>query len=170
MTQAPFTHIVRLNQIGAGLQVPLVADAGQRSAIAEGLDLASLDRFEAETQLVPSVSGWTLTGQVKAEGAQTCVVTLDPLPFRLDLPFRIDLVEDGAPEPRELDIDLDRDEPDVIEDGRLDLGSYALEQLALHLDPFPRKPGVEFVQPDEPAEVSPFAILRARNDDQTSGS
>ena len=49
----------------------------------------------------------------------------------------------------------------VIEDGKIDLGQYAVEQLALSLDPFPRKPGAEFVQPEEPAEISPFAALKA---------
>ena len=47
------------------------------------------------------------------------------------------------------------------EDGKIDLGQYAVEQLALSLDPFPRKPGAEFVQPEEPAEISPFAALKA---------
>ena len=48
-----------------------------------------------------------------------------------------------------------------IEDGKIDLGQYAVEQLALALDPFPRKPGATFVQPEEPAEISPFAALKA---------
>ncbi|MDP2117169.1 MAG: DUF177 domain-containing protein, partial [Brevundimonas sp.] len=47
-----------------------------------------------------------------------------------------------------------------IENGQIDLGQYAVEQLALRLDPFPRKPGAEFVQPPEPVEISPFAVLK----------
>ncbi|KAF7441445.1 Ubiquinol-cytochrome C chaperone [Pyrenophora tritici-repentis] len=45
---------------------------------------------------------------------------------------------------------LDEEDADLIEDGKIDLGQYAVEQLALSLDPFPRKPGAEFVQPEEP--------------------
>ena len=170
MTGRPFSDVVRLHQIGAGLTRKLVADADQRAVIARDLGLAGLDRFEADMQLEPTVSGWKLTGRVQADGAQACVVTLDPLPLEVDEHFRIDLTEGHAPQARELDIDLDRDDPDVIEDGQLDLAGYAIEQLALQLDPFPRKPGVEFVQPPEPGEVSPFAVLKGRMKDKPTGS
>ena len=60
----------------------------------------------------------------------------------------------------EIIITLDDESPDLIENGQIDLGQYAVEQLALRLDPFPRKPGAEFVQPPEPAEISPFAVLK----------
>ncbi len=36
------------------------------------------------------------------------------------------------------------DPPDPIVNGRIDLGQLAAEFLALGLDPYPRKPGVEF--------------------------
>ena len=56
---------------------------------------------------------------------------------------------------------MDEEAPDLIEEGRIDLGQYAVEQLALSLDPFPRKEGAEFVQPPEPTEISPFSVLRS---------
>ena len=170
MTERGPSDIVRLHQIGAGLTHNLVADAGQRARIARDLRLASLDVFEATMHLEPTASGWKLTGRIQADGAQTCVVTLEPLPLHVDEAFRIDLVEGDAPETRELDIDLDRDDPDVIEDGQIDLGAYAIEQLALQLDPFPRKPGVEFVQPEEPGEISPFSVLKGHLKDKPNGS
>ena len=40
----------------------------------------------------------------------------------------------------------------------------SVEQLALSLDPFPRKPDAEFVQPEEPGELSPFAVLKTVRD------
>ncbi len=43
----------------------------------------------------------------------------------------------------EIELDLaDEDPPELIEDGRIDLGAVAAEFLALGLDPYPRKPGV----------------------------
>ena len=39
------------------------------------------------------------------------------------------------------------------------LAAYVVEDLALAIDPFPRKPGVEFEAPDAPGEPSPFAVL-----------
>lgn len=168
----PYSDSVRLNEIGAGLKRTLTPDAAMRTRIARALDLASLDAFEAELLLEPNpdhgasankAGGWRLSGRVKASAVQTCGISLEPLPVEIDERFSVDLVEQApeVPEDEEIDVSVDDDFPDVIEDGRIDLGQYAVEQLVLTLDPFPRKPGVEFVQPEEPAEISPFAMLKA---------
>jgi hypothetical protein len=163
----PFSETVRLNEIGTGLQRTLEPDAAIRTRIARSLDLASLDAFTADLSLGPNpdhgAGGWRLSGRVRASAVQTCGITLEPLPVEIDERFVVDLVEQApqVPEDEEIEIALEDDFPDVVEDGRIDLGQYAVEQLALTLDPFPRKPGVEFVQPEEPAEISPFAVLKA---------
>jgi len=157
----PLSETVRINEIGKGLIRRLEPDEAVRKKIAKALDLASLDAFAADLSLAPAHTGWRLTGRVTAEAVQTCGLTLEPLPVTIDERFSIDMVEAAHPEGDEIDIDVDDDAPDVIEDGKVDLGQYAVEQLALTLDPFPRKPGAEFVQPDEPREISPFAVLKS---------
>jgi len=158
----PFSETIRLNEIGSGLNRHLQPDGETRMKIARALDLASLDAFEAEMKVAPARTGWTLSGRLTADAVQTCGLTLEPLPIRIEERFEIALVEAQEPvEGDELEITLDDNAPDVVEDGRIDLGQYAVEQLALNLDPFPRKPGAEFVQPAEPAEISPFAVLKA---------
>ena len=158
----PLSEPVRLNEIGKGLDRTLEPDAAARSKIAKALDLASLDAFVADLSVAPAANaGYRLTGRVRASAVQTCGITLEPLPVEIDQRFSIDLVEAVDPiETDEIEITLDDDAPDIIEDGRIDLGQYAVEQLVLTLDPFPRKPGAEFVQPEEPAEISPFAVLK----------
>lgn len=163
MTEIPtFSDSIRLNEIGKGLSRTLTPDDQARRSIARALDLASLDSFEAEMTVTPAREGWTLSGRVRAEAVQTCGLTLEPLPVTIDERFEIALVEAAPPvEGEEIEMSIDDDAPDLVEDGRIDLGQYAVEQLALTLDPFPRKPGAEFVQPEEPAEISPFAVLKA---------
>lgn len=156
----PYSEIVRLHQVGGGVKRTLEPDAAARARIARSLDLASLDAFVAEMQLVPSPGGWRLSGRVKASLAQTCGITLEPLPVEIDAPFTVNLAEAVDEESDEIVITMDDESPDLIEEGQVDLGQYAVEQLALRLDPFPRKPGAEFVQPPEPAEISPFAVLK----------
>lgn len=158
-----FSEIVRINQIGAGLKRRLEPDADARKRIARSLDLQGLEDFVADLDLAPtpSSSGWTLKGRVTAHAVQTCGLTLEPLPAEVDRRFSIQLVESAPQETDEIEVTLDEDDVDAIEDGKIDLGQYAVEQLALSLDPFPRKPGAEFVQPEEPAEISPFAALKA---------
>ena len=163
----PLSETVRINEIGAGLTRRLEPDAAARKTIAKALDLASLDAFVADLSLAPAPgpaqTGWRLTGRVTAEAVQTCGLTLEPLPVSIDERFSIDLVQatSMATDEIEVDIDIDDNAPDMIEDGKVDLGQYAVEQLALTLDPFPRKPGAEFVQPEEPREISPFAVLKS---------
>ncbi len=53
----------------------------------------------------------------------------------------------------------DLDEPDVVENGQIDLGQYVIEALGDAYDPFARKPGVVFEEPEVEAEPSPFAVL-----------
>lgn len=156
----PYSEPVRLHQIGAGLKRTLQPDAAAMARIAKALDLASLASFVADIELAPSPGGWRLAGRVRASGTQTCGITLEPLPFEIDANFAVPLAETVEEEPEEIVITLDDESPDMIEGGQVDLGHYAVEQLALKLDPFPRKPGAEFVQPAEPAEISPFAVLK----------
>lgn len=157
----PFSETIRLNEIGSGLSRRLEPDGAVRVRIARSLDLASLDVFEAEMSVMPVREGWRLSGRIVARAVQTCGLTLEPLPVEIDRTFSVDLVEAAEPVDDEVEVTLDDDAPDVVEDGRIDLGQYAVEQLALTLDPFPRKPGAEFVQPEQPVEVSPFAVLKA---------
>jgi len=156
----PLSDIVRLHQIGAGLSRTLSPDAEVRRKIARELDLASLDAFEADMKLVPHEAGWRLSGRIRADAVQSCGLTLEPLPVVIDRTFALDLAE-GVEDPLEVEVAIDDETPDLVEDGQIDLGQYAIEQLALSLDPFPRKPGAEFVQPPEPNEINPFAVLRS---------
>ncbi len=155
----PFSEVLRVNEIGAGVTRCLVPDEAVRARIVKALDLASLSAFESEITVAPAHVGWTLSGWVRAQAEQVCGITLEPLPVTVDQRFSVKLVEEADAAP-EIEVTLDDDSPDVIEEGRIDLGQYAVEQFALALDPFPRKPGAEFTQPQEPAEISPFAVLK----------
>jgi len=156
----PLSEPIRLNQIGAGLTRRLEPDEAQRRVVARWLDLQSLDAFVTEMTVAPAPVGWTLSGRITAEAVQRCGLTLAPVPARIDQSFRIALAEAGENEASEVEVFLEDDTPDLIEDGRIDLGHHAVEQLSLALDPFPRAPGAEFTPPEESAEISPFAVLK----------
>ena len=62
----------------------------------------------------------------------------------------------------EVTIDPDaEDPPDLLDGEEVDVGAYLVEHLALEVDPFPRKPGVEFEPPPPETPASPFAVLQA---------
>ncbi|MEG1453147.1 YceD family protein [Brevundimonas sp.] len=165
--QLPYSEPVRLHQIGANLERTLVPEAADRTRIAKALNLASLDSLTVDMTVVPTVSGFRMDGRVRAEAVQACGLSLEPMPVTVDRDFTVNFVHEAEPqnnEDGEIDIELDDNFPDVIEDGKIDLGQHAVEQLSLSLDPFPRKEGAVFVQPPEPVEISPFAALKALKD------
>jgi uncharacterized metal-binding protein YceD (DUF177 family) len=168
-----FSEPLRLHQIGAGLARRLEPDAATRTRIARALNLNSLDAFVADMEVTATVSGWRLNGRLVADAVQACVLTLEPLPVHIDKRFEINLIEAKETPPSEdgeIDLELDDDSPDVTENGQIDLGQYAVEQLALCLDPYPRKEGAVFEQPPEPSEISPFDVLRTLKSDGSESS
>ena len=143
----------------------LTADEAVRKGIAKGLDLQSVDRLAATVSVSSWLDGAEVKGRWNAALTQLCVITLEPLPIELSGEFVIRLVppgSDAAPGvEEEIDLDPEADDPpDIMESDIIDVGHYVVEQLTLEIDPFPRKPGVEFVQPQSSEPESPFAVLR----------
>ena len=153
---------VRLDQVGKGTGRRLVADESQRAVLAEQLELDALDLLEAEVEILPWGRDYEIKGTFRANILQTCGVTLEPLPSQIVGRFSVKASETPAEVEHDpnLEITLETpDPPDLIENGEIDLAAYVIEHLALEIDPFPRKPGVEFEPPVTDPEPSPFAVL-----------
>jgi uncharacterized metal-binding protein YceD (DUF177 family) len=170
MTDVPWSHVLRLSAVGRTTgPIALEADEAARRRIAKLLDLAELKSLTASVQVEPWFDGAQIDADWHADLVQTCGVTLEPLPSALSEHFRVRVVpEDSAQAPSpesEVSLDPDADDPpDVLEDEAIDLAAYVVEHLALAIDPFPRKPGVEFEPPKDDADLSPFAALRVLKD------
>jgi uncharacterized metal-binding protein YceD (DUF177 family) len=165
MKDAVWSQPVRLAEVGRGPQRrTLTPSEADRRRIARELNLVDLPELSAEVALAPWMDGAVLRGDWRARVVQTCGVTLDPFETPLSGSFEIHAVPQGSPaapvEEGALELDLEGPEPpDVLEEDRIDPAAYVVEHLALEIDPFPRKPGVEFVAPEPETEVSPFAAL-----------
>jgi uncharacterized metal-binding protein YceD (DUF177 family) len=160
-----------------GSQVTVEATPEERAALARDLDLVSIDRFTAELHVSGTPSRVRVTGRVEAALVQTCVVTLEP--FESELSEEVD-ASFRTPEPGETEFDpgpeheVDLDAPEELLSDRIDLGAIAAEFLALGLDPYPKKPGVEFqaetgegeTGPADKEAGSPFAALAKLRKDQ----
>jgi uncharacterized metal-binding protein YceD (DUF177 family) len=153
---------IRLDQVGKGTGRRLVADEAQRAVLADQLELDSLDLLEAEVEVLPWGRDYEIKGTFKAAVVQTCGVTLEPLPSLIEGRFSVKASETPPVEEHDPDMEIGLetpDPPDLIENGQIDLAAYVIEHLALEIDPFPRKPGVEFEPPVTAPEPSPFAVL-----------
>lgn len=174
-TQPEFSHVVEIDQVGPeGLALRLEADAEARAALAKRFRIPAVLSLVAELTLIPEAAPghFRLQGSLDAEVEQTCVVSLEPLRQQVRERFERRFAP-GAPEPKAgsgtdeddaewLDPDSD-DPPEPIPDGRLDLGQIVAEELALGLDPYPRRPGATlpegYALPADEGKVSPFAAL-----------
>lgn len=145
-------------------------DAAGRAAIAAELGLLDLPAFRLKGEIRPSGrNDFELEAELTADIVQPCSITLAPVPASLKEPVRRSFVADWQiPEGDEVEMPEDdtlEPLPEVI-----DIGTVALEALALALPLYPRAPGAElgeavFTAPDaEPLrdeDLRPFAGLAA---------
>ena len=168
MDEGLWPHKVRFDAALRGLTLDLNADAARRGVIAQAFGMIALDALSARI-VTRAAAGpkpvvhidLTLRGEV----TQECGVSLEPFSHAISGELSLDCIERsrlsgevaevGA---REFSLE-DLDEPDVIENGQIDLGQYVIEALGEAYDPFARKPGVVFEEPESPPEPSPFAAL-----------
>lgn len=160
-----FARPVRLDTIGRGRAERLVADEAERRGVATRFALEALDRLEADWTLSPNDEGILATGRIRADGAQSCVTTGEPVPFRQDATVRLLFTHDPLPEPTIEEFELDTDDLDrvEIEGGTIDLGEATAQSMALDLDPWPRAPDADERRRElgiaTEVETSPFAKL-----------
>ncbi|HPG90032.1 MAG TPA: DUF177 domain-containing protein [Hyphomicrobium sp.] len=108
--------------------------------------------------------GYRLHGAAAADGAQACVVTVEPVPAHIedtfDVEFWPDLPEADGGEDKSV---LDERDVEALEGGSIPVGRIVFETISAGLDPYPRKPDAEFSwadkAPPEQQNVSPFAAL-----------
>ena len=96
-------------------------------------------------------------GRLSARVVQACVVTLEEFEAELTESFTVRFVPEGAESP---EIDPEAEDEIPYRGRTIDLGEAASEQLALALDPYPRRPGA-LLPEAEAAPPGPFAGLGA---------
>lgn len=155
-------------EIGSqGLAMDRVADADERQRISQALDLKGCDRLSARYRIKPIAGGgYRLSGDLVADVVQACVVTLEPVPAHLEVPFDVEYwpraQQDEEAANEEISA-LGAAEIEPLVDNRIDAGRIVFEQLAASLDPYPRKDGEEIGEitagGGDRRRDNPFAVL-----------
>jgi hypothetical protein len=137
--------------------------------VARALDLIACAKLTAAYAIAPTVDDrFRLSGRLRAEITQACVVTLEPVEGVVEDGFDVTFwPEENMPAPRSGVVDLDEElDPEPIVAGQIDVGRVVFECLAAAIDPFPRKEGATLDwRAPAPAESgagtpeSPFAVL-----------
>ena len=156
----PFSRSVDVSNVPAqGTQTRIEATAEECAALAKDFKLPAIHSLAGEYRIKGSAKGIHVEGRVIAKVAQTCVVTLDPFDSEIEEAVDVDFAEPSgmpAEPPTEMH---EYEPPDEIVNGHVDLGALTAEFLALGLDPYPRKPGVDFDYKGDDKPDSPFAAL-----------
>ena len=164
----------RIDQVRDGDRIDLAADEAERGGIAKRLRLGRVDRLDAHAVLARYGAAIRARGRLVAAVEQSCVITGEPVPARLDEPFDILF----APEPDSArpdeEIELAPEDCEMVfHDGAtIDLGGAIADTLALALDPYPRSRGADDALRQagviSETEASPFAVLaRLRGKDES---
>jgi hypothetical protein len=146
----------------ADMQVTVEANPDERAAVAARLMIPAIESLRCEWVLRPSEGGMIQgQGVLQARVTQLCVITVEPFDSVVRESFEVHFVLEG----RESEED-DPDEPDqLVYDGvAVDIGEATVEQLALTLDPNPRKPNATLPILDADEAGGPFAALAKLRD------
>lgn len=160
-----FSRLFAVDRLGtAAITEALQARPAERLALAKRLGLVALDSLSAAVTVQRGLSGLIhVTGRLEADVVQSCVVTLVDFPSHVEDSFTLDFGNVSVEPDEEIVLDPDYDPPEPIENGVIDIGELVTQYLALALDPHPRAPGATldpvWVE-DDPAELSPFAVLK----------
>ena len=161
-TALPVADLLSLPTDG-GLQVEPDFSPEDRETLKRRLDLLDI----AAPAGVLVIRRWrgkglSVRGTLTAEIVQACVVTLEPVEQRLDA--EIDVMFFPGADPVDMDSEVDPLPADALE-----IGALMAEHLALAVDAYPRKSGVEFAEiREEAGTASAFEALRALKDRSAS--
>jgi len=164
-----FSRPLAVERIGStGTEMTIDADAEECQALARRFAIPAIHALSATFVATPwRRGGVVLRGEVSAEVEQLSVVSLEPVKSQIAESVVRYFQAAMAPghNPAVLGVEaLEDEEPEVISGGAIDLGEIAAEELALALDPYPRRPGEVFRDETVPASEdhrpdSPFAVL-----------
>lgn len=172
--QEEFSYPVRAGHIKDEPQTySIEADAAQCAALAKRFGLPGIAKLSGTFKLQHERGGIIAANlAMAAQVTQICVVTLEPFAAKIKDVVHLRFVPEAAlsrvppgAEEDEEDITPDSlESPDELPyaNDQIDLGAALAEQLALALDPYPRKPGAALPEAAQDLSANPFAALRGR--------
>ena len=166
--QKKFSYPVKVDELNQN-EYRYIIDAAPEELedIRQILKVEKVEKFSAEIFLKLNIKQHLLRvwGNVRAVLALQSVISLNIFSKKYDIPFEL-LYDTKATyrDMKEKELGIYDNEPDIIENGTIDLADLALEQIALNMEDYPRDEGEVFDYAkynDQPEEKqSPFSVLQ----------
>lgn len=172
MSTPPAMRVADLNETSPN-PFELTPDAESRAQIAQALDLVALRKLRFSGAV--SVLGkrdWELRGSLGATVVQPCVVTLEPVTTRIDIPVQRQFIANLADETGE-EVEMPEDDTTEPLGSHIDPAAVMIEALSLALPEYPRASDATLdeanfaapgVKPMTDEDTKPFAGLAGLRD------
>ena len=144
----------------------LTADKKDLEYLTEVLKVPAVKAFSSEiyTKMIKKEHKVMVWGTVNAELELQSVVSLEYFTKTYKPEFSLWYDTQATYNSLREEYDIEDDAPDLIVDGKIDLGQIAIEQVALVLEDYPRRDGEVFeyaaeFDPEEEVTENPFKVL-----------
>jgi uncharacterized metal-binding protein YceD (DUF177 family) len=159
--------VARLDRVPLTREIE--ATPAERAALVARFGLSSLDRLEAVVRLTRlGRDDVRLEAELRAVLEQACVVTLTPIPVRIEESFSL-IYRAGIDEDEADRLALENPDDEVVEPligDMIDIGEAVAQEVSLALDPYPRAEGVdlpldieEIALDEVEPKANPFSVL-----------
>jgi hypothetical protein len=171
-----FSRRIAATRIGTEPEIRRIAATEQeRAALAAAFGLPEITELTGEFTLAASKRG-VIEAELRLHASivQHCVVSLEPFATTVREAVHLRFVPvallEGAPDTELTLQGLEAPDEIPYSGEALELGSTLAEQLALELDPYPRKPGAVLPPLEPNGTANPFAILAGPRRSRTDGN
>lgn len=177
----PWSHPVAVREIAGRkpFHFDIKADAPTREAISKWADLSRVRDLRLKGTLIPvGRRDLRLEATLTADVAQFCVVTLAPVPAKVNTEVLRRYLSDWQ-EPTGEEVEIPEDDTSEPLPQQIDLAAVALEALELSLPLYPRAQGASLdetvvtepgQEPLREKDLKPFANLKAMMDKKDEGA
>lgn len=164
-----FSYPIEVDSLSASLKkYHLKASPKDLVYLTEVLKVPAVKSCEADISLKHNYREHALSvsGRVRAELELTSVISLENFDKIYEGEFTLHYDTKATyKDIRDMEPEYNDDVPDIIEDGRIDLGNIVIEQIALLIEDYPRKDGEVFSFESEfdtetTEAMNPFNILK----------
>ena len=151
--------------------IELVADAGERAALADRFDIVSIGLLIATATIVQDAEGINIIGRITAALVQNCAVSGEDFPTRINCDYRLRFMPQEAYSAMVAaagdEYELTEGDLDTVpySGSTLELGEAIAQTLALEIDPYAEGPKADSARVEyglsTPEDNGPFAALKA---------
>lgn len=160
-----FSRVIDIVKIKpSGTRLKTTGSDDECHALKTRLGVEGFSNLRLDIDITPwRKQGLRVQGVVQADIEQICGVSLETIVQHIEEPLAFFLLPEHLA--KGLADDEDADMPEILQNGRADIGEIAIQNLSLGVTPYPRKNGVSlsYVEAEETEkdqkQDNPFAVL-----------